>query len=165
SWKRAKHRLTSPELAYAAKEARDGLIERAAGRPDWVLGFQDETWWARLAGAEPLRLLPHGRGGRPEACYGLLHADTRAILLRFVEGRPVSQVTEDFLAWLCRRFAAEGRKVFALAWDNAAWHTSGRVRRWAGRSTGGPDARQLLPTAAPQPPPQVGRGALLVPVS
>jgi transposase len=107
-----------------------------------VLGFRDETRWTRLAqpdlrawaGEEPLRLLPNGRGGGKGAlaCYGLLRADTGAMLLRFVEGRPVSQVTEDFLAWLCGRFAREGKKVFVLAWDNAAWHVSRRVRRWVG---------------------------------
>jgi hypothetical protein len=121
---------------------RDRLIERAAARPDWVLGFQDETWWTRLAqpdlfawaGEQPLRLFPNERGGGKEAlaCYGLLRADTGAMLLRFVEGRPVSQVTEDFLAWLCERFAAEGKRVFVLVWDNAAWHVSKRVRRWIG---------------------------------
>jgi transposase len=107
-----------------------------------VLGWQDETWWTRLAqpdlsawsGGEPLRLLPNERGGGREAlaCYGLLRADTGAMLLRFVQGRPVSQVTEDFLAWLCALFAAEGKKVFVLVWDNAAWHVSRRVRRWLG---------------------------------
>jgi DDE superfamily endonuclease len=121
---------------------RDRLIEEAARRADWVLGFQDETWWTRLAqpelrawaGQEPLRLRPNERGGGKEAlaCYGLLRADTGAMLLRFVEGRPVSSVTEDFLAWLCERFAAEGKKVFVLVWDNAAWHVSKRVRRWIG---------------------------------
>jgi hypothetical protein len=126
----------------AKKKLRDQLIEKAASRPDWVLGFQDETWWTRLAqpdvfawaGEEPLRLLPNERGGGKEAlaCYGLLRADTGAMLLRFVEGRPVSQVTEDFLAWLCERFAAEGKKVFVLVWDNASWHISKRVRRWIG---------------------------------
>ena len=121
---------------------RDALIARAATRPDWVLGFQDETWWTRLAqpdlfawaGDQPLRLLPNERerGGGPEAlaCYGLLRADTGAMLLRFVEGRPVSQVTEDYLSWLCDQFAAEGKRVFVLVWDNAAWHVSQRVRRW-----------------------------------
>jgi len=107
-----------------------------------VLGFQDETWWTRLAqpdlfawaGEQPLRLVPNERGGGKEAlaCYGVLRADTGAMLLRFVEGRPVSQVTEDFLAWLCGRFAAEGKRVFVLVWDNAAWHVSRRVRRWIG---------------------------------
>ena len=112
----------------------------AERHPDWVLGFQDETWWTRLAqpdlfawaGQEPLRLLPNERGGGKEAlaCYGLLRADTGGMLLRFVEGRPVSQVTEDFLAWLCGRFAKEGKKVFVLVWDNASWHISQRVRAW-----------------------------------
>ena len=107
-----------------------------------MLGFQDETWWTRLAqpdlhawaGEEPLRLLPKERGGGKEAlaCYGLLRADTGDMLLRFVAGRPVSQVTEDFLAWLCEHFAAEGKRVFVLVWDNAAWHVSRRVRRWLG---------------------------------
>src|SRR5262249_13830693 len=85
----------------AEKKVRDRLIELAASRPDWVLGWQDETWWTRLAqpdlftwaGEQPLRLLPNERGGGPEAlaCYGLLRADTGAMLLRFVEGRPVRQ--------------------------------------------------------------------------
>jgi transposase len=52
------------------------------------------------------------------------------MLLRFAEGRPVGQVTEDFLGWLCRRFAAEGKGVFVLVWDNASWHVSKRGRRW-----------------------------------
>src|SRR5512144_2433402 len=126
----------------AKKKLRDELIARAAARPDWVLGFQDETWWTRLAqpevhawtGDEPLRLLANERGGGKEAlaCYGLLRADTGAMLLRFVEGRPVSQVTEDYLGWLCQRFGREGKKVFVLVWDNAAWHVSKRVRRWIG---------------------------------
>jgi transposase len=121
---------------------RDRLIAQAAARPGWVLGFQDETWWTRLAqpdlfawaGEQPLRLFPNERGGGKEAlaCYGLLRADTGAMLLRFVEGRPVSQVTEDFLSWLCARLAAEGKRVFVLVWDNAAWHASKRVRRWIG---------------------------------
>ena len=28
---------------------RDRLIALAARHPDWVLGYQDETWWSRLA--------------------------------------------------------------------------------------------------------------------
>jgi len=52
------------------------------------------------------------------------------MMLRFCEGRPVSATTEDFLGWVCRDLAAEGKKVLALVWDNAAWHVSRRVRRW-----------------------------------
>jgi DDE superfamily endonuclease len=63
-------------------------------------------------------------------CDGLLRADPDAMLLRFVPGRPVSQVTEAFLDWLGERRAAEGRKVLLLIWDNAAWHNSRRGRDW-----------------------------------
>jgi hypothetical protein len=111
--------------------------------PDWVLGFQDECWWSRLAqpnlhawaGNEPLRLQELGiPRDDPEpkalACYGLLRGDTGGMLLRFVEGRPVSQVTEDYLFWVCAVLAREGKKALLLVWDNASWHISGRVRAW-----------------------------------
>jgi transposase len=64
------------------------------------------------------------------SCYGLLRADTGGMMLRFVSGRPVSQVTEDYLAWVCERLKAEGKKALLLVWDNAAWHVSKRVREW-----------------------------------
>jgi hypothetical protein len=119
------------------------LIRLAAAHPDWVLGFQDETWWSRLArpavhawtGTQPLRLVqPEADRNDPDpkalSCYGLLRADTGAMLLRFVDGRPVSQVTEDFLGWVCEQLAADGKKALLLVWDNASWHVSGRVRDW-----------------------------------
>jgi hypothetical protein len=127
----------------AKKAARDRLIRLAEAHPDWVLGFQDEVWWSRLArpelhawaGGEPLRLhevTAEADDADPKAlaCYGLLRADTGGMMLRFVEGRPVSQVTEDFLAWACDRLAAEGKRALLLVWDNAAWHVSRRVRSW-----------------------------------
>jgi len=64
------------------------------------------------------------------ACYGLLRGDTRRMLLRFVDGRPVSQVTVDFLSWVCVELAHEGKKALLLVWDNASWHISARVRNW-----------------------------------
>jgi transposase len=39
-------------------------------------------------------------------------------------------VTEDYLAWVCERLEAEGKKALLLVWDNAAWHVSKRVRAW-----------------------------------
>jgi hypothetical protein len=115
----------------------------AQSHPEWVLGFQDETWWSRLAqpslhawtGDEPLRLWELSAPTAdpdPKAlsCYGLLRDDTHQVLLRFVEGRPVSQVTEDYLAWVCQRLAQEGKQALLLVWDNASWHTSQRVRKW-----------------------------------
>jgi hypothetical protein len=108
-----------------------------------VLGFQDEVWWSRLArpglhawtDGEPMRLQEPtadaaGVGPKALACYGILRGDTGAMMLRFVAGRPVSQVTEEFLAWSCQRLAAEGKRALLLVWDNASWHVSGRVRSW-----------------------------------
>jgi hypothetical protein len=69
-----------------------------------------------------------GDGPKALACYGLLRADTGGMMLRFVAGRPVSQVTEDFLGWACERLAREGKKALLLVWDNASWHVSRRVR-------------------------------------
>jgi hypothetical protein len=116
----------------------------AETHPDWALGFEDETWWSRLAQPQwqawtedepPLRLLELDRpkdDPDPKAlcCYGLWLPLEQEMLLRFVAGRPVSQVTEDFLAWACERLAAAGKKALLLVWDNASWHTSGRVRTW-----------------------------------
>ncbi len=89
-----------------------------------MLGFQDECWWSRLAqphlhswvADEPLHLVERDADRtdpdpKAAACYGLLRADTGGMLLRFVQGRPVSQVTEDFLAWVCQRLAAEGKQA------------------------------------------------------
>jgi DDE superfamily endonuclease len=107
-----------------------------------VLGYQDECWWSRVSEPnlhawvpedEPLRLLDKQVAqGEPKAlaCYGLLRGDTGAMLLRFAEGRPESEQTEAFLAWVCQELAAEGKEALLLIWDNAAWHTSGRVRAW-----------------------------------
>jgi hypothetical protein len=108
-----------------------------------VLGFQDECWWSRLAqpnlhawaADDPLRLQELAVGKEDAdpkalACYGLLRGDTGGMLLRFVDGRPVSQVTGDFLGWVCGELAREGKKALLLVWDNASWHISARVRSW-----------------------------------
>ena len=108
-----------------------------------MLGFQDECWWSRLAqpalhawtADEPRRLqelaVPkEDPDPKALACYGLLRGDTGGMLLRFVDGRPVSQVTEDFLSWVCVELAREDKKALLLVWDNASWHTSARVRTW-----------------------------------
>ena len=115
----------------------------AARHPDWVVGYVDEVWWSRLAQpalhawGETLRLHAKARAKddpQPKAlaCYGLLRTDPDRVLLRFVEGRPVSRVTTDFLAWGADRIAAEGKRVWVLVWDNAAWHVSRAVQAWIG---------------------------------
>src|SRR5262245_43675747 len=150
-------RRPAPTRRTREKKARDRLIRLAASHPAWVLGYQDETWWSRLAlpamhawtsDDRPLRLVeqtvPKGdTDPKALSCYGLLRADTDRMLLRFVAGRPVSQVTEAYLAWVCEQLRAEGKKALLLVWDNAAWHVSKRVRSWIkvhnrkARGTGG----------------------------
>jgi hypothetical protein len=113
------------------------LIALALGHPDWVWGFEDEVWWSRLAqpnlhawtAAQPLRLRQHAPdrhdpAPKAVACYGRLRADTQGMLLRFVDGRPVSAVTPQLLEWLTDQLAAEGKTALLLVWDNASWHVS-----------------------------------------
>ncbi len=109
-----------------------------------MLGFEDEVWWSRYAqpslhtwtpAEAATRLEQHASERKDKdpkalACYGLLRADTGAMLLRFVEDRPVSAVTTQFLAWCCSVLQAEGKRVLALVWDNASWHISQEVRTW-----------------------------------
>jgi DDE superfamily endonuclease len=108
-----------------------------------VLGFADEVWWSRLAQpnlatwtlekALPLlskEVAKDDPDRKAIACYGLLRSDTEQMLLRFVEGRPVSQVTCDYLAWVTQKLAAEGKKALLLVWDNASWHISKIVQGW-----------------------------------
>jgi DDE superfamily endonuclease len=114
-----------------------------SGRPEWVLGFQDEVWFSRLAQPnlhawvddEPLHLLEKSLDKEDAqrkaiACYGLLRSDTNRMLLRFVNGRPVSHVTTAYLGWVCCVLSAEGKRALFLVWDNASWHISCEVRQW-----------------------------------
>jgi transposase len=64
------------------------------------------------------------------ACSGLLLPQTESMLLRFVTGRPVRQVTCDYLAWIAERLAHDGKRGVVLIWDNASWHLSEIVRQW-----------------------------------
>jgi transposase len=67
------------------------------------------------------------------ACYGLLRRDgtgPEELWVRFVDDRPLSAVTTQFLAWCCARLAAAGTTTLVLIWDNASWHVSSDVRRW-----------------------------------
>jgi hypothetical protein len=130
----------------AEKSARDRLIRQAATHPTWALGFQDEVWWSRpaapalhswAAADRPLRLVEQtvaqdDPDPKALACYGLLvrwaapqgggwHEEA---WLRFVDGRPLSAVTTEYLAWCCAKLAALGKDALLLVWDNAPWHVS-----------------------------------------
>ena len=95
--------------------------------------------WAEVN--QPLRLQELERPKEDQdpkalACYGLLvrrpgHPTVKERMwLRFVDGRPLSAVTIDFLKWNCHMLAQQRIKVLALIWDNAPWHVSQMVRGW-----------------------------------
>ena len=125
-------------------------MEIAGSDPEWVVGFEDECWWSRVAlptslsswteEGKPERLIQRSvPKGDPEpkavSCYGLYlpQLDRGQTWLRFVDGRPVSSITTRFLSWCCEKLQAVGKKVLVLIWDNASWHISREVRRWLGR--------------------------------
>ena len=119
--------------------------------PEWVIGFEDETWWSRLAqpnlfawkeNAEALRL--HEKSLEKEdsdpialACYGLLvrsypQPDSchEEIWLRFVKNNPISGISTQFLQWCCEKLEQQGKTALFLIWDNASWHKSYEVKHW-----------------------------------
>jgi hypothetical protein len=127
------------------------LIALAQQHPEYALGFQDETWWSRVTQpslhawaeeGEALRLIEQTvPKGDPDpkalACYGLLVSCPAApqtlpeqVWLRFVEERPVSGVTIQYLAWCCQKLEQLGKRALLLIWDNASWHISQAVRHW-----------------------------------
>lgn len=119
--------------------------------PDWVLGYEDETWWSRLARPalsawaevdRPLRLVEQRVADtdpdpKALASYGILlrlaqpdGGINEKVWLRFVDGRPVSSVTTRFLEWVCDRLQALRKRALLMPWDNAGWHVSKDVRGW-----------------------------------
>jgi hypothetical protein len=120
------------------------LIRLAQSHPDWVVGFEDETWFSRLwrpslnswsEAGRPLRLVEQSvekNDPEPKAisCYGLYVPELERTWLRFVDGRPVSGITTRFLEWCCTKLEALDKRVLVLVWDNASWHISHEVRRW-----------------------------------
>jgi hypothetical protein len=120
------------------------LIRLAEGRPAWVVGFLDETWFSRLArpalnswsdAGEPLRLIEQSVAKDdpdPKAIssYGLYVPEFDEVWLRFVDGRPVRGITARFLSWCCQKLQAAGKMAWVLIWDNASWHISKEVKGW-----------------------------------
>lgn len=120
----------------------------AGTRPGWAVGYEDETWWSRVAhpalhawrADDAVRLVAQtvpreDPDPKALACYGLLLRPQDApaaeqVWLRFVDGRPVSALTEQFLTWTCDRLVATGTTTLVLIWDNAGWHGSAAIRRW-----------------------------------
>jgi hypothetical protein len=169
-WRRAKLWAPSPDPLYGVKKARrDRLIEVAARHPDWVLGFVDEVWWSRLyrprmhawTDGPPLKLrVLKADDADPDplaiCCYGVLRNDTRRVLVRFAENRPLSDTTTQFLEWVCEVLREEGKRRFIAVWDDASWHASRMVLHWLGehnrsvRRSGGVEVLHFeLPAGSP----------------
>ena len=125
----------------------------AESSPDWVIGFEDETWWSRLArpnlhawsaADQNLRLIEQSvpkedKSPKAVAAYGMLlryQGDQgqfeEQIQLRFIQGQPVSLATLAFLKWSCEKIRELGKKTLLLIWDNATWHRSQAVEQWIG---------------------------------
>ena len=117
----------------------------------WAIGFLDEMWWSRFAlprlqawqtTDEPVHLVEQSwQKADPDAkalaCYGVLWQRGPAdapirdpMSLRFVDGRPVSDITMQFLTWCCTQLEHQGKAAWLLIWDNASWHCSKIVRSW-----------------------------------
>jgi transposase len=155
------------------KGDRDRLIRIAQAHPEWVLGFEDESWFSRFErpslhsweeSGQPMRLLQkEAKRDDPEpkalSCYGLYLPELEQTWLRFVDGRPLSAITTRFLSWCCQRLEARGKKALLMIWDNASWHKSREVRDWIGahnrkvKGSGGETGVRivacLLPTKSP----------------
>jgi transposase len=143
-WQRAKHWITSPDPEYVRKKQRRDTLLALAQRYGWEIGYLDEVWWSRLSQPhlhswsekdaplclQELEVSKNDPDPKALACYGMLSATSGRMSLRFVSGRPVSQVTTDFLEWLCEQVHAQGKRVLLLIWDNASWHVSKQVKTW-----------------------------------
>ena len=148
-------RTGSPALipSTAEKSLRDWLIEPAQSDPEYALGLEDETRWSQISvpvmhawtgAGRPLHLVEQSvakNDADPKtlAWYWMLvrwtgpdGARCEQPLLRFVEGRPISGVTTNFLEWSCAKLEALGKEALLLVWDNAPWHVSKEVRAWIG---------------------------------
>lgn len=115
------------------KKRRDALIALAE-KDGWEIGYRDEVWWSRVSQptmhrwseqGEPLRLQELKRekndpDPKALAYYGILSTTSGRMHLCFVAGCPVSQVTTDFLEWLCEQVQAQGKHTLVLIWDNAS---------------------------------------------
>jgi hypothetical protein len=93
-----------------------------------VVGYEDETWWSRFEqpslhswaeAGEPMRLLhKEAKKDDPDpkalSCCGLYLPESGQTWLRFVDGRPVSAITTQFLSWSSKKLEAMGKKALLM---------------------------------------------------
>jgi transposase len=134
------------------------------------LVYQDECWFSRFAQPtmrawakpqETVKLIQRDKAkDDPEpkalACFGALEDDTRQTHLSFADGQPDNAQTQLMLQALLEVCRVQGRRVLAIIWDKASWHTSLATQQWIhahnqqARQNG--DVRiftRLLPTRSP----------------
>jgi hypothetical protein len=120
------------------KSARDRLLSWASQKQQariWAIGFLDEVWWSRFAlpqasawqnNEDPVRFVEQrwqkaDPDAKALACYGVLWQRGSAdapirdqMSLRFVDGRPVSDITTQCLACCCTKLEAQGKRAWLL---------------------------------------------------
>ena len=69
-------------------------------------------------------------GPKALACYGVWLPELEQTWLRFIDGRPISALTIQYLAWCAEQAATRGATTLVLIWDNAGWHISRQVKAW-----------------------------------
>lgn len=138
---------STPKRVYPAFDANSA--ERLRGmlhRSPREFGYESSLWTLQMAAdaafeeGEPRRMIQQSVAKddpEPKAvsCYGLYlpRQTLDDMWIRFVDGRPVSSITTQFLSWWCEGLEALGKEVLLLIWDNASWHISKEVRRWLGK--------------------------------
>src|ERR671921_1083418 len=151
-WMRAKRWITSPDPLYERKKggATDcwkwpprtpapgpSASRTNAGGAAWRFphstpGARRATLCASSSGRSQ-KMIKDDPEPKAISCYGLYLPEIADMWVRFVDGRPVSSITTQFLEWGLEKLEEMGKKVLLLIWDNASWHVSKEVRRWLGR--------------------------------
>jgi hypothetical protein len=125
------------------KKRRDWLKAQAAAHEDWLLFYQDESWFSRFAqpdahawapDKQPLRLVQReperSEKHKALACFGGVRQDTERVYLDFCDGQPNSEQTWAFVQKQLDVARQEGKRVIVIIRDRASWHKSKRLRGW-----------------------------------
>jgi hypothetical protein len=130
------------------KRALKRLIRLGEDNPEWVLGYEDETWWSRFEqpsfhswaeAGEPRRLLqkeankadPDPKALSSLSCYGIYVPELGRRWLRF-RGWEAGERHNHAVPFVELKEARSsmGKKALLLVWDNASWHKSKFVKEW-----------------------------------
>lgn len=138
----------------------------AGADPDtWAVGFCDECWWSRLAlptlsswaeEAKPLRLIQQSVAKEdpdPKAvsCYGLYLPDLDGqTWIRFVDGRPVSGITTQFLGWCAEKLQVQVAGKKKVLCSSSGTTQAGTSPKRSGAGSASTTARSKRAAAKPE---------------